>query len=225
MEEKKDYFKEALSDFTYDMACGGAIRHLSDLGYSVKQIVERLDFPTSYAKVQQTVYRHLCDSRILLCERPKYTILPQKATYVRDYDAYGRVSFRMVREETDEKKKIEWREEIFLKEGRKDVADFLKERVLENGEAFSYISCDFGLWDEKKRESLKVLSEGQREYIEDIPWEKRRMYHRLDSNMQKIVSKLYQEGVYSGECVFLKEERVYFFLSHGYNGKADFRGD
>lgn len=201
--EKREYFKEALSDFTYDMACGGAIRHMTDKGYSVRQIVEQLDFPAPYEKVQKTVYRYLCDKGILLCERPKNDRLPQKTEYVRDYDAYGRVSFRMVRKEEDEKKKMEWKEEIFPKEGT--FTDYLKKKVLENGEEFSYISCDFGLWDTEKKKCLKVLNERQREYIEDIPWERKRMYHRLDSNMQEIMSVLYQKGIYEGESIFLKE--------------------
>ena len=29
------YFQKALSDFTYDAASGGAIRHLTDTGYTV----------------------------------------------------------------------------------------------------------------------------------------------------------------------------------------------
>lgn len=41
MEEQK-YFKQAISNFTYEAACGGAIRHLADLGYSVRKIMEQL---------------------------------------------------------------------------------------------------------------------------------------------------------------------------------------
>jgi len=37
-EPKQEYFKKSLSDFTFDMASGGAIRHLADRGYTVEQI-------------------------------------------------------------------------------------------------------------------------------------------------------------------------------------------
>lgn len=43
---EQEYFKSALSDFTYEAASGGAIRHLADLGYTVKQISGQLSFPT-----------------------------------------------------------------------------------------------------------------------------------------------------------------------------------
>ena len=51
---KPDYFKNALANFTFEAACGGAIRHLTDSGYSVTQIMERLQFPTSYDRVQKS---------------------------------------------------------------------------------------------------------------------------------------------------------------------------
>ena len=57
---EQEYFKSALSDFTYEAASGGAIRHLADLGYTVKQISGQLSFPTPFARVQKTVWqRHV----------------------------------------------------------------------------------------------------------------------------------------------------------------------
>ena len=47
---EQEYFKNALSDFTYEAASGGAIRHLADLGYTVKQICEQLSFPTAISR-------------------------------------------------------------------------------------------------------------------------------------------------------------------------------
>lgn len=37
----KDYFQNALSNFTHEVASGGAIRHLAEPGYTVKQITEK----------------------------------------------------------------------------------------------------------------------------------------------------------------------------------------
>lgn len=51
--DRPGYFQTALSNFAMDAACGGAIRHLTDLGYTLDQIVERLDYPASRAKVRQ----------------------------------------------------------------------------------------------------------------------------------------------------------------------------
>lgn len=43
--EKQTYFQTALANFTFDVASGGAIRHLADLDYTAAQIMKRLDFP------------------------------------------------------------------------------------------------------------------------------------------------------------------------------------
>ncbi len=64
------YFQDALSDFVYDAASGRAIRHLADAGYTTEQIVNQLDYPTPFAKVQHTVTRHLKESGILLESLP-----------------------------------------------------------------------------------------------------------------------------------------------------------
>ena len=45
------YFEAALSDFVFDVAAGGAIRHLTDRGYSVEQIMRELSYPVPRIKV------------------------------------------------------------------------------------------------------------------------------------------------------------------------------
>lgn len=70
MNEKQTYFQDALSDFTYDAACGRAIRHLADTGFTTAQIMQRLDYPTSFAKVRHTATRYFMETGILLDELP-----------------------------------------------------------------------------------------------------------------------------------------------------------
>ena len=69
--EKQNYFKQALSDFTFDAAAGRAIRHLADCGYTSSQIVQRLDYPVPEAKVHKAVYRYLTETGILLKNLPE----------------------------------------------------------------------------------------------------------------------------------------------------------
>lgn len=69
-ETPNQYFQEALSDFVYDAACGRAIRHLADTGYTTAQIVNQLNYPTPFAKVQHTVTRHFKETGILSKELP-----------------------------------------------------------------------------------------------------------------------------------------------------------
>lgn len=83
MEKRKrdepDYFGEALSNFTHDVASGGAIRHMVNLGYTVDEICRHLDFPTPRARVQETVFRYLTESGVLLGSLP----IPEEAFEVR----------------------------------------------------------------------------------------------------------------------------------------------
>ena len=85
------YFTKALQDFTFDVACGAAIRHLHELGYTPEQIADRLDYPISAERVKK--YVEGLDA--------KESEDPDEAKYeiVRDYDEYGRSSFVKVKKE------------------------------------------------------------------------------------------------------------------------------
>ena len=67
---EQDFFKSARADFTFAAASGGAIRHLADLGYTVKQITEQLSFPTPCQRVQKAVRERLLETGVLLLEEP-----------------------------------------------------------------------------------------------------------------------------------------------------------
>lgn len=60
------YFQDALSDFVHDAASGRAIRHLVDIGFTTARIMNELDYPTPFEKVQRTVTRYLKETGILL---------------------------------------------------------------------------------------------------------------------------------------------------------------
>lgn len=201
------FFRDALTHFTQEAASSGAIRHLADLGYSVKRIAENLDFPTPYGKVQAAVWEHFLETGVILPARPG-GVKKEKAVYVREYDRFGKTSFRRI-VETREEQEVCWRERIVRREeavpaGR--MYSMLRARQEENGVENSYMSCDFGLLAEKEpgqyEELLKALEEKQREYISGLPWEKRRVYHRLDSSMLDILVSLYEKELYQGECCF-----------------------
>ncbi|MDE7223595.1 MAG: hypothetical protein K2O34_07435, partial [Acetatifactor sp.] len=93
---EQTYFQKALSDFVYDMASGDAIHHLTDMGYTVRQIQEKLSFPTPYERIQRTVWKHLTDTGVIFPERAEAGKPREKVDYVREYDSYGRASFRRV---------------------------------------------------------------------------------------------------------------------------------
>lgn len=203
-----DYFQKALSNFMFDVASGGAIRHLSDLGYPVGRIQKQLNFPTPYERIQQTVWEHLLDKGVLRREEPGAGGSKETYEYVAEYDRYGRKSFRKKVLKPGREEAVLWEEELFSEKTAKELADYLHGRCRENGENTAYISCDFGLRSrrepERYQKSLDGLEEGHREYILGLPWERRMVYHRLDQRMREIAVRLYEQGEFTGTCYFME---------------------
>ncbi len=206
---ERDYFRDALSDFTYEAASGGAIRHLADLGYTARQISERLTYPTPYERVRRTLWQHLNDSGIVLTQEPGGGARRAKPTYRVERDRFGRAGFRRETEGAEETEKICWHESRYSRERCGDLAAYLAKMCGGCGEEGAYLSCDFGLRalreDGTLAAALGVLNGRQREYIEGLMWEDRICYHRLDSRMREILTRLYAGGYYHGYCYFLKQ--------------------
>jgi len=231
---EQEYFRKALSDFTFDVASGGAIRHLADRGYTVSQIKDMLDFPTPLERVGQAVWQHMVDTGRLMFAEPEAGNQREQYTYVLEYDAYGKSSYRRVTVQERDARPVRWKERQFsggedreLSQNRdkavsagagrelsgnggKPLSVFLAEKCAENGEEYSYVSCDFGLRSrrepEKYQQVMKLLEESQRDYILGLPWERRLVYHRLDDRMRGIIARLYEAGEYHGTCYFVKTE-------------------
>lgn len=223
--EEQSFFQSALADFTYETACGGAIRHLADLGYTVRQIAEQLDFPLPYERVRRAVWQRLTDTEVILLEEPGSGRRKERAVYVREYDKFGRASFRRTAEDAAggsgsrgaASSAGSWRERHICGGGEasEELAEMLHAKREANGSEASYVSCDFGLTAGKAPEEygrlLAALEERQREYVEGLPWEKRRVYHRLDPRMTEILLQLYGKDCWHGVCFFLNtHERIVF---------------
>lgn len=208
--EKQDYFKKALSNFTFEMASGGAIRYLTDEGYTVRQIAERLDFPTPVEKIQKAVWARLLENGTLLIEEPGSRPKEPKYAYIKECNQYGRPSFRRVTVEEYEDNPVSGgiilHEQFFSLEKDGPLAPYLTGKCSANSPAFSYVSLDFGLQLRigKFQPILDALNSRQAEYIQGLPWEMRQVYHRLDKRMQEIVIRLYEKELYRGTCYFLK---------------------
>ena len=200
---ENDYFKQALSNFVFDMASGGAIQHLTNQGYTVKQIIEKLDFPAPYEKVQEAVWKQLLNNGSLLLEEPGSGAGQERTEYVMEKDSFGRRSFRKVVIKADKTKQIHWKAVIFSRKINGNLTDYLSKKIKENGENASYISCNFGM---KTNRLPDVLDDQQKDYILGLPWPKHVVYHKLDIRMREIVVALYDAGEFQGECYFLKEE-------------------
>lgn len=210
-EKNKDYFKDALSNLAFDMACGSQIRHLADLGYTVSQIMAELDVSIPYLKVQKAVTEHLQASGVLSVGRPEDGN-NKKKEFVREYDRYGKPSFRQVR--INPSAAICWQERVYVPSADGDLSLFLDRKTEADGEENSYISCDFGLSPEKTVKATAILEPRQKDYIEGILWERERVYHRLSPMMRAIIPRLYAQELYEGECYFKQSKEHIIIASH-----------
>lgn len=203
---EQEYFKDALANFMFDAASGGAIRHLADRGYTATEILKKLDFPTPYDRIRQTIWQHFLDTGVLLLEEPGQGRTQETYAYVTDYDQYGRKSFRRVTAKVRGGETVVWKERSFQEASDGRLLDFLTERCQANGENTAYISCDFGLISRREPErfqkEMELLEVRQRQYVLGIPWERRMVYHRLDKRMREIAAGLYDHGAYHGSCYF-----------------------
>lgn len=152
------YFEEALSDFTHDVASGGAIRHLVDLGYSTDQIMKRLDFPTSRERVEKMVYRQMVSTGILLEELPT----PEEALT------------KSVRSPGKPGEFCAWLREAIEEEGEEN--------------SYVSCPYGMWRRDREKRlaKAFACLTSREREYLMGIPWAMQMMYHRLNDRMAEI---------------------------------------
>lgn len=162
--DETNYFQSALSSFVTDAACGGAVRHLADIGYTLDQIVERLDYPASRAKVQRIMMQYLYESHILLREEPSEELFAEKVHFVHEQDAYGRRSMRKMsvdqrgqnsvtnasdstilsqKEKAAQIRAFFWKESVYDRKRDGKLTELLHQKCEKNGVIYSYVSCPF----------------------------------------------------------------------------------
>ncbi len=182
MEQKKkpEYFEETLSDFVHDVASGRAIRHLADCGYTVEQIMQRLDFPTPRSRVEQTIFRYLKENGTLLDELPVPETQLQAVTL--EHATERSLSARL--------------SELLAADGEAQAYVSCP---------FGTIRRDREL---RMQRLLSCLTAREREYILGIPWEMKIMYHRLDARMREISIQLAVHTDAAIRFYFLKSGKV-----------------
>lgn len=202
---KQEYFQSALADFAFDMASGGAIRHLADQGYTAREIIKMLDFPTPHDRIARTMRKHFLDTGVLLPQEPGQAAQP-RYTWVTEYDRYSKKTFRRVPLEQDGAKAVAWKTHSYRESADGALWDFLAAQCAKNGEETAYVSCNFGLRRYREPEQFAraamCLSGRHQDYIRDIFTERKLLYHRLDRRMREIISVLHENGDYHGTCYF-----------------------
>lgn len=211
MENK--YFQQALSNFAFDAANGGVIRHLAEKGYTVRQIMGQLDVPAPYEKVQREVWNVLVGRGVILLEEPSGHTSVRRERYVEERGRYGKKSFRKITDLEQPCGQVTWMQTEVA--GNEDgLQEFLETKRLQNGKETAYLSCDYGIFRERKPERyekiLDILEERQRQYLDGLPWISRRVYHRMDQRMSEIMRRQLCGGLYDGSCYFvnLKEKII-----------------
>lgn len=174
------YFEAALSDFVFDVAAGGAIRHLVDRGYSVEQIMRELSYPVPRAKVEKAVYRHLTESHILLAKLPA----------------------------EDEKLRIKILQGDKTAKFQKLLAEAIAESGEEN--AYMECPFGQWKKKDEKRltQTIACLTNREQEYLLGILWEKEIMYHRLNGRMREIAMKLVKDSEQEWKFYFLQKRAL-----------------
>jgi hypothetical protein len=195
-----DYFSKALSNFTNDIASGDAIRHLADLGYTVNEIHDRLDFPTPHSRIADTVWKHYIATGVIRLEKPDGRPV-EKVSYVREYDSLGRAYFKQVREVVMppgvQSSKDRWgsqdrwsSQEAGFSQGDVGHSSGSIDVEGEDPAPLKYIPVDFGIRIYQNRaafeESLADLEPRDRDYILSLPWPLKTVWHIADERMSRI---------------------------------------
>ncbi len=157
-----EHFNNALSGFIQDFAGGGAVRHMADMGLTVREIHDRLDYPLSESAIADIVWKHFTGNGVIRLTEPDSSPI-EKKSYIKETDAYGRTSFRMVTEKT-EAPDSGYIECSFGISKEKD------------GRAYE--------------ETLNRLEERDRDYISGLPWPRRKVWHVADERMIRIMKAL-----------------------------------
>ncbi len=151
-------FNKALGNFINDAAAGGAVRHLADLGYSISKISDEINYPISKEHIAKYMWEHFLNIGKISLEEPQP--IHEKASFIKEQDEFGRISFRRVTETVDNSDKEYVRCE-FGKEKYKNTEEF--------------------------RAFIEKLEPGDKEYIMLLPWPLAPVYHELDERMKRIV--------------------------------------
>ena len=154
-------FNSALTDFSFDVACGAAIRHLADLEFTVLEIRKRLSFPVSERQIGQAVWKHYVDKGIILTKTPEDCVNEKKITYIACKGEYGRTYFKQITKE----------QPVYYPN--------------------DYVKCDFGklLYKDKDAFIKKIvaLEKRDQDYLLSIPWPLQQVWHLKNDRFLRIM--------------------------------------
>lgn len=212
MAEEK-HFEKALSDMKDSFAGKDGVKHLAELGYSIRKIQESLDFPFPLEKIGRILWDYYKSEEIILLKAPGSGLGSAKSHYVKQSDAYGKQSFIKVQGKEDESVPVSFTK-IIYRDGHDlftpvdhSKTSLIKEFLDSNSSGGpDYVSLDFGRLKTRNgvewRRIVASFPGDDRDYMESMPWENclTGVYHRIDDRLVRILEGLegtgYLPGVY-----------------------------
>ncbi len=182
-----DYFNKALHDMVFENACGAAIRRLADMSMPVSNINKQLDYPISFERVQRYVWQYYLDNKTLLYlsnktnyrEENGYIIITEPCktkTFVKEQGAYGKITYR----------------QVIIESGKSNDNKAINSSP--GNESDKYIACNFGIIKRKNpdeyKKLLNKLDSNDSAYIDDLPWENKIIYHRMNEKLISICKSI-----------------------------------
>lgn len=174
----RNYFNDALQNFTSDFAYKGQVRHLYTLGLSALAIKERLDYPVSYDTVKNYLWEYLVASKQVVFTLEDITTENREPAYVEEYDSFGRKTFRLVQSASSEK--IQYIN-LPMPGKFREIPDLTDCYVKFKG-------SDIKNFKEK-------LCPADCEYLEGFPWPDSVIYLKLNEKTVAIFASLFSEEI------------------------------
>ncbi len=169
------YFEDALSNFVSDFNYGGAIRHLTDLGYSAASIRRKLKIPFDTERIEEVQYRHLLDREVLITEEQ---LLKKGALYARNPDEYPDGM------------------QVAQKEYEPEMAAKFLLQMRKGHDGICYMDFPYGRMGlEKRQKVLSALGTSERSVFERIPWRMERTFLLADEAWIRMGTRLNGEDV------------------------------
>ena len=189
----ESYFQKALSDFTIDFACKGAVYSMAKKGYAVSEIKEKLDFPIPAKTVAGLVWEYLLDSGTVLLTEPVYGEEREIVHYKKVQDQYGKVSFIQIKETVPVNESNSKKESVSGKAAGSGNTSGSEKINVSNSDT-EYVPCEFGkLLYQNKDEVMKKIHDlnlRDREYLLELPWPLQTVWHKKDERIDRILRAL-----------------------------------
>lgn len=177
------YFEEALSNFVSDFNYGGAIRHLTDLGYSAASIKKKLKIPFDTARIQEVQYKHLLEREMFITEEQ---LQKRGAIYARRLDEYPKGM------------------QVIRKEYAPEQALRILLQMKKEHEGVLYMDFPFGRMGEaKKQRVLDSLTGMEKSTLDRIPWRPERTFLKADDAWIRMSTRLNSEEVIYSNYYFV----------------------